>query len=207
MMKLVKFILVSFIVGFGIPAFLWLSGFLIFTGTICSMSEPKTYTETDAAIVLTGGTNRVSRGLDLLAENKTKNLFISGVHENVRVQDLLKLWDYKRPAPKCCITLGFEAGNTIGNAKETAEWVNENHAKSLYLVTANYHMPRAMMEFRNTLKGVTIIPFPVQPENFNPRQTLFWKTVFVEYHKLIMTFIRIKLYPKETSPLPQAFTQ
>jgi len=57
------------------------------------------------------------------------------------------------------------AENTRGNEIETAVWVYEEDYKSLRIVTANYHMPRSLLEFRSLMPDVEIIPHPVFPDN------------------------------------------
>lgn len=200
MAKILRIIFVTLAISIGLPLCLWLAGFVVFTVTIYTMSEPTPPQEVDAAIVLTGGSNRISQGFDLLAKSKTKNLLVSGVHKDVRKADLLR--DYTPQLPDCCITLGYEAGNTIGNAIEAREWLDKNKANSVYLITATYHMPRALLEFHHTLTGIKVIPYPVTPEGFSPDQDIFWKTSFVEYHKTMMSVVRILAYPRETNPLP-----
>ena len=51
--------------------------------------------ETDAIVVLTGGSERLSTGLALLDSGKARRLFVSGVNARVEVADLLKV---ARPA-------------------------------------------------------------------------------------------------------------
>ncbi len=46
--------------------------------------------ETDAIVVLTGGSGRLEYGLELLAEGKGKKLFISGVSEGITTEQLLR---------------------------------------------------------------------------------------------------------------------
>src|SRR3546814_4570320 len=65
---------------------------------------------------------------------------------------------------ECCVDLGFEAADTAGNALETAGWLNAHGYKSIRLVTANYHMPRSLVEFSRRLPGITIVPPPVLPD-------------------------------------------
>lgn len=206
-LKITEYLLNLLTLIIGIPFLLWVAGFIVFTGTICAMHEPRTPSKVDAAIVLTGGTNRVNKGLDLLATNKTSNLLVSGVHKNVEIRDIMSLWGDHKDAPPCCITLGYEAGNTIGNAQEAKKWVEHIDARTIYVITANYHMPRALLEFHHVLKDAAIRPYPVQPENFDPKERIFWKTAFLEYHKTVMTLIRIIFYPNETKPVPDALTQ
>jgi uncharacterized SAM-binding protein YcdF (DUF218 family) len=112
---------------------------------------------------LTGGSLRLEQGLALLADRRAKKLFVSGVHRGVDVRELLRL---SRQAPEeldCCIALGYEADDTAGNAVETAVWIDSEGYRSLRLVTAGYHMPRSLLEFRAAMPGVEIVPHPVFP--------------------------------------------
>lgn len=191
-------------VGIALAFFVWGCGFIVFTGTISSMNEPKTAEPTDAIIVLTGGTKRVTRALDLLSEGTSNHLLISGVNKGVKLHELMALWGYKDTLPDSSIALGYEAETTLGNAIESRKWVSENHAKTVRLITATYHMPRALLEFHHALPGVKIIQHPVIPENFLPDQKRFWKLCFIEYHKLLISTVRIIFYPSEVTPMPAA---
>ena len=59
------------------------------------------------------------------------------------------------------------AGTTYGNALEAADWAHTYHLRTLIIVTADYHMPRAMLEMRRHLPGITLIPAPVRPPAMN----------------------------------------
>jgi uncharacterized SAM-binding protein YcdF (DUF218 family) len=61
------------------------------------------------------------------------------------------------------ITIGHMAGTTHGNAVETANWVAAHHMHRLIIVTADYHMPRALQEMQAALPDVALIPYPVRP--------------------------------------------
>lgn len=190
--------------GLALIFVVWACGFIVFTGTISSMEEPKKIETTDAIIVLTGGTNRVTRAFDLISEGKAEHLLISGAYKGVRLKELIKLWGYKKPLPDCCIVLGYEAESTLGNALEARKWVLKNHIATVRLITATYHMPRSMLEFRHALPDTKIISHPVIPEGFTPDQKSFWKLCFLEYHKYLISFIRVHFYPTEIHPLPAA---
>ena len=79
-------------------------------------------------------------------------------------------------------------GATVGNARETAEWAKSKGYKSLIVVTADYHMPRSMLELRATMPDATLHPYPVKTD-LNARR--WWKTslsarrMIVEYCKYL----------------------
>ena len=52
----------------------------------------------------------------------------------------------------CCVDLGFTAADTLGNARETADWARAMRFHRLTIVTSDYHMPRAMLELRAVLR-------------------------------------------------------
>jgi uncharacterized SAM-binding protein YcdF (DUF218 family) len=153
-------------IGAGLAAALtalWLGGFLWFVHLVPGrVADPDS--DTDAIVVLTGGSLRVESGLQLLAAGKAKKLFVSGVYHGVDVGELLRV---SRQAPErveCCIVLGHAAESTEGNAAETAAFMAKEGFTSLRLVTANYHMPRSLIEFARAMPDVRVIPYPVFPE-------------------------------------------
>lgn len=165
--------------------------------------DPATVQEqTEAIVVLTGGSERLVTGLGLLAAGTGRQLFISGVY---RALDLRGLLDHHAgPAARnlaknldCCVTLGHAAQSTAGNAAETAAWMRSRGFTSLRLVTANYHMRRSLMEFRMALPEARIIPHPVAPNQV--RLAEWWwrpgtaRLIITEYVKLLIVLARFAL--------------
>jgi len=175
------------------------AGFLFFVNAIATMPAPQQpMKKLDAIVVLTGGSNRIDAGFRLLEQGFGKKLFISGVYRGLDVRQLLKRW---KAVPQkrldCCVTLGFKADNTSGNAVETAIWLHRQKFHSIYLVTADYHMKRALLEFHHAVPDVAITPFPVIPDHFNVRD--WWTSASVgllvahEYLKYAATTLRYSL--------------
>lgn len=181
----------------------WLSGLVWFASVIPTTVEDKGAV-TDAIVVLTGGSGRLEEGLALLADGKAKKLFVSGVYRGVEVTELLRLAHVSPTNLKCCIVLGHSANSTFGNAAETAQWMAAERFHSLRLVTAAYHMPRSLLEFRRAIPGATIIPHPVFPERVK-RDWWFWPgsagLVINEYHKYLLAFLR-RVAPETASIAP-----
>ncbi|MDW3206496.1 MAG: YdcF family protein [Alphaproteobacteria bacterium] len=142
----------------------WVAGFVLFAGMIPEDTAPLSE-KTDAIIVLTGGTLRMETGIALLEAGAARKLFVSGVHRGVDVAELLRIQKRQPDRLQCCIVLGHDAIDTVGNARETAVWVAQEGIGSIRLVTAGYHMPRSMLEFRAAMPGVTIVPHPVSPDH------------------------------------------
>ena len=184
----------------GVLAFaVWLGGLIWFAGRIDSYAAD-TARVTDSIVVLTGGRGRVATGLELLAGDRAERLFISGVYRGVDVQELLRVSQQEPGALECCITLGYAADDTVGNARETAAWMTQEGFASMRLVTANYHMPRSLLEFGRAMPDVDILPHPV--ESPNVRLAGWWRrpgTAWLlarEYSKYLFSLARSLVFPE-----------
>ena len=118
----------------------------------------------DGIVVLTGGADRINEALQLLEQGLGKRLVISGVNIHSTAEVLKKRWPGREKLFDCCIDLDYAARNTYGNAVETRRWVQGQGFKSLILVTASYHLPRALLEFEHAMPGIAIQAYPVVPE-------------------------------------------
>ncbi len=172
----------------------WLGGYLMFAAWVANMKPDAANRPTDAVIVLTGSARRINAGLDLLADGKAPQLYISGVNEAVSLKSILDLWQsdpHQKDAASCCIVLDYKAHNTKQNAAETREWVQKEHIRSLRLVTSSYHMPRAWLEFHHVLPDVEIVPYPVVSIRDDLASGRFWSMTFVEYHKTLLALLPV----------------
>ncbi len=149
---------------------------------------------TDAIIVLTGGSGRLDAGLKLLAENRAKKLFVSGVYKGVDVDKLLEMSRRSPEELNCCVEIGHSADNTAGNAVETANWARRQGIRSLRLVTSGYHMPRSLLEFRYAMPDMELVPHPVFADNVKQRQWWAWPgttgLIIGEYNKFLLARVR-----------------
>ncbi|WP_374649995.1 YdcF family protein [Dongia sp.] len=180
-------------------AFVWLIGFLGFIGFI-PRSVKDTDTKTDAIVVLTGGGDRLAEGFRQLDAGLSPRMLITGVAQGITLQQVVDGMSSDKsviPSPAnlaCCVTLGYEAGNTVGNAVETAMWVRDNKVNSVRLVTANYHMKRSQLEFHRALPGIAIIPHPVFPREVQDNWWFVKPHILVllagEYHKFVGAWVR-----------------
>jgi uncharacterized SAM-binding protein YcdF (DUF218 family) len=168
MTRLYKILIGSFVILFG----LWLYGFIWYAQKIPGEVKDET-TITDAIIVLTGGKNRLQAGLELLGQEKAQKMFISGVHKHVTCKELGEFMNNWPQEYKDKITLGYNALDTHENSLESAEWVEQQHIRSLRLVTSGYHMRRSLFEFRNTMPWIKIVPHPVFSDNVQQKQ--WWR--------------------------------
>ena len=162
-----------------------LLGLLLFSLAMVVMRAPvKPQTKTDAIVVLTGGSNRVEEGLKLYQEELAGSLLISGVHKDVRVGDILRLW-HGAPLEIAGVALDPRATTTTENAIYSIEWIRAHNVKSIRLITAYYHMPRAYLEFKRRMPELMIVPHGVQPET-GPS---YLKMLLAEYGKTILSLL------------------
>ena len=141
----------------------WVAGFLVFLVAIWAASPPDPIPRADGIVALTGGDGRVSAALALLAEQAAPALLISGAGKGTYLGDFTV--DDSAAATRYAseITLGHAAASTHGNALETASWAKARHMRSLIIVTADYHMPRAILEIRRYLPNMVLYQVPVRP--------------------------------------------
>ena len=171
-------------------ALIWLGGFIWFTvGLPNDVKDPKSFT--DGVVVLTGGSDRLASGLDILAAGKAKKLFVSGVHQLTSITQLQRLLKREPKIFECCVILGRAAENTAGNAIETSLWAAQEGYKSLRVVTAAYHMPRSLLEFRRAMPSVLLIEHPVFPSHVKLSQWWRWpgttSLIITEFSKYLLS--------------------
>jgi uncharacterized SAM-binding protein YcdF (DUF218 family) len=168
----------------GFPPFVW------------SLARAPSAAETaDGIVVVTGGEERLASAVELLKQRKGARLLISGVHQETTRAELLQRVQADRHLFTCCVDLGRSAENTIGNAGETATWVRDNGYRSIIIVTANYHMPRTLLEFQAAMPETRLAPFPVFPDRVrldewwsDPQTTAI---LIGEYGKFVAAYARV----------------
>ncbi len=140
-------------------------GFMIFATSVMR-ETPDAAEAADGIVVLTGGDNRIAAGGKLLAEHRAKRLLISGVNRRTRREDVQRISGLDQKGFNCCVDLGYDALDTVGNADETRTWANANGYNSLIVVTSSYHMPRSIAELSLAMPSRKLIPFTVTPRSF-----------------------------------------
>ncbi|MBR1841429.1 MAG: YdcF family protein, partial [Alphaproteobacteria bacterium] len=147
---------------------------------------------TDAIVVLTGGRNRITEGINLLNQKRAPILFISGVSQDVKIGELEKrLSVYADDESR--IVLGYKATNTIENASEVSDWIKQNDIKSVRLVTSNYHIPRSIAELETYHLPIQIIIHPVYSKYVKKEWWKHWgsfKLIATEYNKFLFVTVR-----------------
>lgn len=200
---LIRFFKILFIISI-------ISIFLIFSINLFKFKETilsfKKYNNTKSSniVILTGGTNRIKDGLKII-ENFSKSrkinfkILVSGTGKGFSKKSLIRQIEpnFNPYLIECCIYLDSVSKNTLTNAIETSKWAHENNINEFILITSNYHMPRAILEFKNIMPNKKIYTFPIKPNKHNIEKWLYsyqtFNLIFSEFCKYILANIRIKI--------------
>ncbi len=177
--------------GVAVILLVWIYGLFTFADIIpTSVREPEL--NTDAIVVLTGGSGRLESGLNLLKAGKADMMFVSGVYQGIDVNHLLKLFREDTNQLASMVEIG-NATDTRGNAAETAQWAKGREIHSIRLVTAAYHMPRSILELQYSMPNVQLVSNPVFPDHVKAQ---WWRwpgtalLVIKEYNKYLLVWLR-----------------
>lgn len=176
-------------------------GYLWFLSEIPTVG-PVPDSTTDGIVVLTGGALRLDEAAALLARGKARRLLVSGVSEQNSAEVMRERLGLDEPLFTCCVDLGYQARDTIGNAGETAQWVARHALSSLRVVTAAYHMPRSLAELRHALPAVELVPHPVFPQRAFANGVLPAVTIPLEYFKYLGALVRLRIVGAAAEEVP-----
>jgi uncharacterized SAM-binding protein YcdF (DUF218 family) len=148
----------------GVTAFLvvlliWTAGLFAFANRVQQSTPLPDPLPAEGIVVLTGANSneRIAAAVDLLSEHLGGRVLVSGVNRDVTREEVRRASKTVRRLYDCCVDLGFTAADTVGNARETAEWAKAMRYDSLIIVTSDYHMPRAMLELRAVLRPPMVL--------------------------------------------------
>ena len=204
------------IAAFLVLVLIWTCGLLAFADRVERSTPAAAPQPADGVVVLTGvsARERIGAGIDLLAANNGRRLLVSGVNRDLTREDVRNVSNAVKRLYDCCVDLGFSALDTVGNARETADWAKAMRFSRLIVVTADYHMPRAMLELSAATRaqGVQLQAFPVATSAFNAHR--WWRSpgatrlLVVEYCKYLAILGReliLSLGPRDHghAPAPQ----
>ena len=204
--------------AFAVIALIWAAGLFAFAARVQHLTPMPQPAAADGVVVLTGANSneRIAAGVSLLSQRLGRRVLVSGVNREVTREQLRAATGSVRRLYDCCVDLGFTAVDTVGNARETADWAKSMKFSSLTIVTSDYHMPRAMLELRAVLRppGVTLQVYAVPTPGLRIRH--WWKSphaarlMVVEYCKYLAILGReavLGLGPRATPPTQLKQTQ
>jgi uncharacterized SAM-binding protein YcdF (DUF218 family) len=179
-----------------VAVMLWGVGLCAFASRVAHSTPAADPGRAQGIVALTGGSNRrLQAGMKLLQQGHGRRLLISGVYrKTTREQIRQDARAVSGPIYDCCVDLGFEAIDTLGNARETADWAKARGYDHLILVTADYHMPRALLELRGAMPHIALTPYPVATDDVDARA--WWKSpqglrlMAMEYSKYLVILAR-----------------
>lgn len=168
-------------------------------------SEKHHNKESSNIVILTGGTNRIKNGLKIIEDFRKENkknykILVSGTGTGFTKNSLKKKLgpNFNPKLIQCCIDLDSVSKNTYTNASETFKWAKKNDIKEFILITSNYHMPRAILEFKNIMPNLKIYTYTITPDRHEIENWLSsyqtFGLVFSEYCKYIVANLRIKFF-------------
>ena len=176
-----------------IAASVWLIGLAWFVESLPRSVDDKE-TVTDGIVVLTGGAERIEAGIALLIDRKADKLLLSGAGRGWHRDGIEAMSGELPELFACCVVVDYDAQDTVGNAAETARWALAEGYGSLRVVTANYHMPRSMVEFGRAMSDVRLIAHPVASPNVRLKDWWSWpgtaSLLAREYSKYLVSLAR-----------------
>jgi uncharacterized SAM-binding protein YcdF (DUF218 family) len=189
-------------------AVFWLMGLLAFAARIDHSTPAADPPVADGVVALTGASDaRISSAMTLLEEGKARRLLVSGVNPQASRADMRDVAKADRRIYDCCVDLGYQATDTVGNARETAHWARAYDYRSLILVTSDFHMPRALLELKGALPEARIIPYPIRTTDLDAHH--WWRShegvrrMVVEYCKFLIILARQSVFHAKPDPAEQ----
>ena len=199
------------VAAFLVLALIWFAGLLAFAGRVQQSTPPRPPEQAEGIVALTGSNSneRIAAALGLLQDGMGRRLLISGVNPGATREDIRNVSKPARRLYDCCVDLGFTAADTVGNARETADWARKMRMSNLIIVTADYHMPRAMLELRAVMREpqFTLQAYAVPTPSLKARS--WWRSprsarlMVVEYCKYLAILAReavLGLGPRDAPP-------
>ncbi len=144
---------------------------------------------------LTGGRNRIAKALELLNQGVGDRLLISGVRRGTSLGLIAAREDIilKDGQP---VDLGYQATDTVGNAREVRAWAAKYGMEKLAVVTSFYHIPRSRLELEHAMPDKDIVFYAAQSPYVLRQWWRSWKSfwfLMAEYAKFLAVYIQYNM--------------
>ena len=178
------------------------SGFLIFNKVVFHYAEKSkdmlltnaNDNDTIGIVALTGGRNRIETAVKLLNNGVGERMLISGVKPGTKVQTITSRENVELSTDKT-VDLGYQATDTVGNAKEVKNWANLYGMQKIYVVTSFYHIPRSRLELERELPNKDL-SFIAANTPFISQKWKNWRSTYFmakEYIKFLIVYVQYKM--------------
>ena len=178
------------------------SGFLIFNKVVFYYAEKSkdmlltnaNDNDTIGIVALTGGRNRIETAVKLLNNGVGERMLISGVKPGTKVQTITSRENVELSTDKT-VDLGYQATDTVGNAKEVKTWANLYGMQKIYVVTSFYHIPRSRLELERELPNKDL-SFIAANTPFVSQKWKNWRSTYFmakEYIKFLIVYVQYKM--------------
>jgi uncharacterized SAM-binding protein YcdF (DUF218 family) len=189
-MRFASLVVLCLLLGAGVA----IGGFLKFAEDIAAMAPPRDVAAVDAIVVLTGGAQRIDEAMSLFNRGVGKRVLISGVNPATTGRQIMNFTEGSDALFECCVDIGHDAIDTIGNANETARWISRHEFDHVLVVTNDYHIPRSLLELRHVDPETTFTAYPValpglKSENWLTRPDVM-RILINEYAKYTWAWVR-----------------
>jgi uncharacterized SAM-binding protein YcdF (DUF218 family) len=187
---------------------IWFVGLLGFAHRVDHSTPAAEPPVSDGVVALTGASDaRITAAMALLESGKARRMLVSGVNPMSSRAQIRGVAKADRHIYDCCVDLGYQATDTVGNARETSHWVDAEGYHSLILVTSDFHMPRALLELQAASPDVSITPYAIRTTDLDAHH--WWRTsdglrrMTLEYCKYGVILIRTevsRIIPRHHAP-------
>lgn len=201
--------------AFVVLVLIWTAGLFAFADRVYDSTPPREPDFADGIVTLTGANSnaRIATAVSLLQDGKARRVLVSGVNRQASRDDIRTVSNAVKRLYDCCVDLGFTAADTVGNARETLEWAKAMRYHDLIVVTADYHLPRAMLELRAVMPEplFQLQSYAVETPNLDMKR--WWRSprtarlLVVEYCKYLAILGREAVLGLGPRPVPDAAQQ
>ena len=142
-----------------------------FASTVSHMTTPANPAKANAIIVLTDGPSRLDAAMDLLLPARRAS-----------ADQRRPPFGQSPPAPGrnrgrqgavlLLVDIDRAALDTMGDAEESAQWIESHAYGTVILVADDCRMPRSLLEMSRLLRGARLEPYPVVNANLGDRGSL-----------------------------------